>query len=246
MKRNFSLIVLAGLINTIASVSFGAVADEGGFLISPKSFKGRAVILNAQTDVAHNEIVTAAATLAKYSECNVVVEKTEIAQSPVEAKKTLSADLLIIVVADETTPAMLIAPEDNWGYVNVLKLTDDLKSKRSKEKFSSSRARKEIIRAFSLLAGGGSSQFDGNLMNAHNIRETDYMDESIPVDMISYWQRHLKAIGITKKVVKTYLDACEEGWAPAPTNEYQKAIWDKVHAAPKNPMKIEFDPKKGR
>jgi hypothetical protein len=64
--------------------------------------------------------------------------------------------------------------------------------------------------------------------------------------MISYWQRHLKAIGITKKVVKTYLDACEEGWAPAPTNDVQKAIWDKVHAAPKNPMKIEFNPKKGR
>ena len=44
----------------------------------------------------------------------------------------------------------------------------------------------------------------------------------------------------------TYKEACEEGWAPAPTNEIQKAIWDKVRATPKNPMKIEFDPKKGR
>ena len=34
--------------------------------------------------------------------------------------------------------------------------------------------------------------------------------------------------------------------APAPTNEFQKAVWDKVHAIPQNPMKIEFDPKKGR
>jgi len=38
----------------------------------------------------------------------------------------------------------------------------------------------------------------------------------------------------------------EEGWAPAPTNEYQKIVWDKVHAIPQKPMKIEFDPKKGR
>ena len=83
-------------------------------------------------------------------------------------------------------------------------------------------------------------------MNASTIRETDFMEESIPVDMINYWQRRLKALGITKKISATYLDACEQGWAPAPTNEYQKAIWDKVHAAPKNPMKIEFDPKKGR
>ncbi len=246
MKKIISSIALSGLINIATSPAFGAVVNEGGLLISPKSFKGRAVILNAQTDVSHKEIVSAAATLAKYSECNVVAEKTEVTQSPVEAKKTLSANLLIIVVADKTTPAMLIAPEDNWGYVNVSKLTDDLKSKRSKAKFSPIRARKEIIRAFSLLAGGGSSQFNGNLMNAHNIRETDYMDESIPVDMISYWQRHLKAIGITRKVSKTYLDACEEGWAPAPTNDIQRAIWNEVYKVPDKPITINFDPKKDK
>ena len=44
----------------------------------------------------------------------------------------------------------------------------------------------------------------------------------------------------------TYKDACEAGWASKPTNIWQKAIWDKVHTTPKNPMKIEFDPKKGR
>ena len=246
MKKNIVLIVLLELINMVSSVSLGTVVDEGGFLISPKSFKGKAVILNAQTVVSHKEIESAAAILAKYSECNVEVEKTNISRTPAEAKKALSANLIILVVADEAIPAMLIAPEDNWGYVNVLKLTDDLKSKRAKDKFTSTRARKEIIRAFSLLAGGGSSQFEGNLMNAHSIRETDYMDESIPVDIINYWQRHLKAIGITKKVVKTYRDACEEGWAPAPTNDVQKAIWDKVHAMPTAPIKIKPETKKVR
>ena len=52
--------------------------------------------------------------------------------------------------------------------------------------------------------------------------------------------------GIQAFVSDTYKNACEQGWAPAPTNDIQKAIWDKVHAVPKNPMKIEFDPKKGR
>ena len=28
----------------------------------------------------------------------------------------------------------------------------------------------------------------------------------------------------------TYRQACIEGWAPAPTNDVQKAIWEKVHS----------------
>ena len=35
----------------------------------------------------------------------------------------------------------------------------------------------------------------------------------------------------------------QQGWAPAPTNEVQQAIWDKVHQIPDKPITIEFDPK---
>ena len=41
-----------------------------------------------------------------------------------------------------------------------------------------------------------------------------------------------------------YRKACEEGWAPAPTNDVQKAIWDKVHAMPTEPIKIKPETKK--
>ena len=54
------------------------------------------------------------------------------------------------------------------------------------------------------------------------------------------------ALGAYVKRRTSYQKACEEGWAPLPTNDVQKAIWDKVHAVPKNPMKIEFDPKQGK
>ena len=47
-------------------------------------------------------------------------------------------------------------------------------------------------------------------------------------------------------IVRFYSAAVQEGWAPTPTDTVQKAIWDKVNATPKTPMKIEFDPKKGR
>ena len=55
-----------------------------------------------------------------------------------------------------------------------------------------------------------------------------------------------KLMGVAVRRRVSYRKACQEGWAPAPTNDIQKAIWDKVHAVPATPMKIEFDPKKGR
>ena len=42
----------------------------------------------------------------------------------------------------------------------------------------------------------------------------------------------------------TYRKACEEGWANPPTNDVQKAIWDKVHALPTEPLKIKPEEKK--
>ena len=56
----------------------------------------------------------------------------------------------------------------------------------------------------------------------------------------------MRAYGVTPGNIETYETACCQGWAPTPTNDLQKAIWDKVHAIPATPMKIEFDPKKGR
>ena len=43
----------------------------------------------------------------------------------------------------------------------------------------------------------------------------------------------------------TYRRACEQGWAPQPTNDVQKAIWAEFHTKPTEPMQIKFDPKKG-
>ena len=55
-------------------------------------------------------------------------------------------------------------------------------------------------------------------------------------------KKYMAARGVTPHYRCPYFKACEEGWAPAPTNEYQRAVWEKVHAIPDKPMKIEFDP----
>ena len=87
---------------------------------------------------------------------------------------------------------------------------------------------------------------DGNLMHAAKLEGTYNLKDLLPHDVVTRQLKYLAAMNVTPKVRITYKKACEEGWAPAPTNEFQKAIWEKVHAAPKNPMKIKFDPKKGR
>ena len=54
--------------------------------------------------------------------------------------------------------------------------------------------------------------------------------------------KHLKGIGVKPARRTTYKRACQEGWAPAPTNAYQKAIWEQVKAdkerGPTNPITI--------
>ena len=43
----------------------------------------------------------------------------------------------------------------------------------------------------------------------------------------------------------TYREACREGWAPPPTNDLQRAIWEETRKLPEKPIKIEFDPPRG-
>ena len=51
-------------------------------------------------------------------------------------------------------------------------------------------------------------------------------------------------LGIAQAKLTSYRRACVEGWAPAPANEYQKTIWDEVHAMPTEPLKIKPETKK--
>ena len=55
-------------------------------------------------------------------------------------------------------------------------------------------------------------------------------------------RRLLPEAGFEPAVVATYLTACREGWAPAPTNDAQRAIWARAlsekERGPTNPILI--------
>ena len=74
--------------------------------------------------------------------------------------------------------------------------------------------------------------------------DLDKLVEEVPVDISMRTIEYLSKMGVTPIQYTTYYRAVQQGWAAAPTNDIQKAIWDKVHAMPTAPLKIKPETKK--
>ena len=218
-------------------------ASIGGFFIKPGSFKGKIVVADAQKILDEAEVKKAIAVFATATEFNVVYAKSS---ADVEtAKRDLSANVIVQLVEDEVTPALLVAPEDFWAKVNMKKVGKGLKSETAKKKFLVPRCRKEILRALLLVCGSGSSQYQNNVTNAALQPDIDLAREIIAVDLVDRTAKYLRPVGVTPKELVCYEQACVEGWAPAPTNDVQRKLMKAVRKIPTKPMAIKFDPSKG-
>ena len=155
---------------------------------------------------------------------------------------TLSPDAggMISVVDIDGEPSLLVAPDNGWARVNVAALAADGASAEVLE----ARVKKELWRAFVILFGGGNSLNDFDVMRP--IRAPKDLDVcktfvSSP-EPFNAMLNGAKAAGITPVRRTTYLSAVRLGWAPAPTNDFQKAIWERVKAdkerGPTNPITI--------
>jgi hypothetical protein len=252
MKITFSLIVI--LASFIVSANSAEITKEeqryrrtGGEIIKRGTYLGNVLIVSAQSKLSYTDVTAVRNEIHNALNMRITsIQSKEI--EPLTLMKSNNANIVLIIIDEPSQPSILVAPEDRWAKVNVAKLVDDLPGENAKNKFFTPRARKMIIKAFSLLCGGGSSQFPDNIMNTATIRELDMVKEQIPVDMIDFWIRYLSRIGVTQPEITTYRKACREGWAPAPTNDIQKAIWDKVRSekerGPTNPIEIPMPKKK--
>lgn len=157
----------------------------------------------------------------------------------------------LFVVDDESLPPLLVAPENRWAMVNVAPLA---KGAGEKPAFFQARVKKELTRGFAALCGAMNSGYPEALTGgiAETAQLDKHADARLPVDVIARFAPYMAPFGVTPAVITTYRKACKEGWAPAPTNEYQKAILEQVQKektetlkGPENPRKITFDPAKG-
>ena len=217
------------------------IAEDGGLVRKSAGSIGRVVIANTQEAVAEKELKESVSKLTEAIKVNISVEKmgSELSDTPEAALVKAKAQALIMVVDNPTDPSLLVAPEARWAKVNVGKL---------KEKNAEARTRQEVLRAFAFLCGGISSHYPHPMTGY--IGDPSQFDDmpvhELPVDVIGRFSKYLGQMGITPYVEKTYLKACQEGWAPAPTNDIQKAIWSEVHAIPSKPIKIEYNEKRDK
>lgn len=151
---------------------------------------------------------------------------------------------MAVVLADKSdTPALLVAPEEKWAMVNVGKLAAD---GADAEKILG-RTLKEIWRASAFAFGAGYADGQPDLMGPIcSLGELDQRASAPSPACYNMMIGVARHYGIEPVQVATYRQACQEGWAPSPTNDVQRKIWKEVHEIPKTPMRIDFDPKKGR
>lgn len=225
----------------------------GPTVVKAGSMQGTIAIAIVGDGVPESEADTAIQILRKATKLDIRLLRNGILSpddlaTPANALTKIKCNLAIFIVFDDSHSAMLVAPEDRWAIVNVAKLKTGLPNIESLERrLWHSRVRKEIIRAFSLLCGGGASQFAGNVTDIANIEDLDTVQEFVPIDMPLRYSNYLSKIGVTPAYEKTYLQACKEGWAPHPTNAIEQVIWTRVMSdkerGPTKPLTI-VPPKK--
>lgn len=217
----------------------------GGMILVQQ--KGDVRFVNLQKTVS-NEVVTAISeSIGKVLRINSGVETKAVAFDVTKAGEMFAAskaNACIFWIDDPRLPMSLIAPESKWALLNIAALNADKPDTPKLNK----RAQKMAMRVSAILLGAATSKYRGSaLESVQSVKDVDNMVGSVLLpDSLMAISNHLPKLGITQGRVIAYRRACMEGIAPTPTNDIQKAVWDEVHAPPKNPMKIEFDPKKGR
>ena len=213
----------------------------GGRLIVPGSLKGKFVYVNAQKRAPVKWLQDNADVFHKSSKFAIEVADGEFSFP----NPKIQGEASLFVVDDENLPPLLSAPESRWVVVNVAPLA---KGAGEKPQFFAARVQKELTRGFCLLAGAQNSNYPDALVGCITKAEQldKFADCRLPVDVLARFAPYSQGYGISPAIESTYRKACKEGWAPQPTNDYQKAIWDMVHALPAKPVKIEFDPEKGK
>jgi len=156
--------------------------------------------------------------------------------------RALNAKGALWFVDDPKLPRLLAACEDGWAIVNVAALAEGADVSKLQD-----RLLKESLRAFGFIHGTS----DPIMMPACVMKPAVGLDaldalackEFSPMTE-SKIGAYLSEAGYKNINIGTYYDACEEGWAPAPTNAVQQRIWDKVHQLPTKPIKISPESKR--
>lgn len=255
-------LALAGTISTAVRAADSATAPKakaprselirraqmrqfGGLVARPGSLRGRVVVADAGAGFGAEAaaVAEAFATGIRIRVETATTERPTPAGAPALVRR-LDAQAALFVTDDAGLPTLLVAPEERWAIVSVARLLNGAPSDATARR----RVRCEIARGLALLCGAADSAFPNSLMSAVTAPgDLDSVaDEMPPAEVLARMPGYLKGLGVTPLVRVPYRRACEEGWAPPPTNDVQRAVWEKAHAVPDRPLTITFDPKRDK
>ena len=232
----------------IVSPELKALMDQrSGGLVVPKT-NGKTVVIVDAREAEDDFLKTYVAALGKSFHIGVtpVVKKlaadADLFESAV-ACKTATSPAVIMIIDRAKKPVLSVFPEESVGIVNAASLKDEDKAKYNE------RLSKEVWRCIGLSLGGFSMAApNGKIVKSilspvYSVKDLDEMK----ISALSPNQCHavydaVSEIGLQAARPAAYMTACRQGWAPAPTNAIQKAIWEKVKSdkerGPANGLKI--------
>lgn len=224
---------------TPAQAREAMLKKTGGFVVAPAA--GRFIkVVDAKSGAARDALEKFTKSVASGPRFAIsIADGDPLAQYMPDA----DCGAVVVVKNDAASPVTItVAPEQGWASVNV----HPLKSDNPDDALLQQRVTKELWRALVYMLGGGNNQMPACVMKpcASNKDLDDLkMNQACP-EPFREMSLSAKKLGIAQSKLVSYRKACEEGWAPPPSNEYQKAIWDEVHKLPTEPIKIEPETKK--
>lgn len=208
-----------------------AIAKLGGQLVAPP--KSRTLVVeNTQLRVPKEFIDSIVNRISTISTIGLVCKNN--------CDNTNDLIGVLSIVDKPDAPSLTIYPEKLSGELNVNWLLSDNPS----DKLLKNRVQKQMWRLFAIALGAGNSSYQPCLLRTiRTLNDLDAVPSLMPSpEVLDKVQRTADLCGIGRYRVVTYKKACIEGWAPAPTNDIQRAIWEQVRTdkerGPTNPIKI--------
>jgi hypothetical protein len=216
-----------------AEIRAKILAYTGGSVQQVKESR-RVVFLSLQEKIGKEALADVSEAVARLLRVESVLKSRTDGVSPMKAVAEELRDpktgAVVLVCTSPDYPALLIAPESRWALVNV---TPQATDKPSAETLAA-RVQREQWRALSYLAGAANTAVEKcPLKTVLAPGELDSLNKSPSLEAIQKMFVGLGKLGVHPARMTTYRKACEEGWAPAPTNDIQKAIWNEVKVGPR-------------
>ena len=134
----------------------------------------------------------------------------------------------VVIIDDARLPFRVYSDEGNWAILNVAFLKEGDPGGRLLEARFEKMAWRALARA---LQVGSVTHSPSVLQPFGTLAELDGNGMTRPSpEGYNAFIDNGRRYGITTITISSYRDACHKGWAPAPTNDVQRAIWEQVRA----------------